>query len=171
MTLQTDKVRLGYLPTYQRIAAEIGIRGKVLEVGIQEGYGLEMFQTLFPWGVVVGVDINDRATWPEGTVRIVADQSDPELPALVGEFAPFDLIVDDASHRGALTRATFDLLWPLLRRGGYYVIEDWQVAFWPGWDDTSMLHLAQSLLPMLGHPDGEVESILYRHGQAVLHKA
>lgn len=29
---------------------------------------------------------------------------------------------------------------------------------------------AESLLPMLGQRDGEVESILYRYGMAVVHK-
>ncbi len=39
--------------------------------------------------------------------------------------APLDLVVDDASHLLAPTRASFDALFPLLRPGGLYVIEDW----------------------------------------------
>jgi hypothetical protein len=36
-----------------------------------------------------------------------------------------DLVIDDASHMLEPTRATFNCLFPLLRPGGTYVIEDW----------------------------------------------
>jgi hypothetical protein len=36
-----------------------------------------------------------------------------------------DLVVDDASHQLDATRASFDALFPLLRPGGVYLIEDW----------------------------------------------
>lgn len=36
-----------------------------------------------------------------------------------------DLVIDDASHLLAETRASFDLLFPRLRPGGLFVIEDW----------------------------------------------
>jgi hypothetical protein len=38
---------------------------------------------------------------------------------------PLDLVIDDASHKLDLTRKSFELLFPLLRAGGVYVIEDW----------------------------------------------
>ena len=37
----------------------------------------------------------------------------------------FDLIVDDASHLYRPTLASFEVLYPRLRPGGTYVIEDW----------------------------------------------
>lgn len=39
-----------------------------------------------------------------------------------------DLVVDDASHGYPETRATFEALFPRLRPGGRYVIEDWAWA-------------------------------------------
>jgi predicted O-methyltransferase YrrM len=36
-----------------------------------------------------------------------------------------DLVIDDASHRYGPTLATFDLLFPRLRPGGTYIVEDW----------------------------------------------
>ena len=74
------------------------------------------------------------------------------------------------SHVGDLTVATMRLLWPLLRPGGFYVIEDWMVGLpgWPGFDD-SMLLAAQGLLTLLTK-DGDVDSIEYRYGLAVLRK-
>jgi hypothetical protein len=59
-----------------------------------------------------GVSQTDRAALR----AIVADE-------LRGE--PLDLVVDDASHARDATRATFDILFPLVRPGGTYVLEDW----------------------------------------------
>jgi len=57
------------------------------------------------------------------------DQSDrARLAELVdAEFGdtPLDLVVDDASHMYAETVASFDVLYPRLRPGGLFVIEDW----------------------------------------------
>jgi len=36
-----------------------------------------------------------------------------------------DLVIDDASHLLDETRASFETLFPLMRPGGIYVIEDW----------------------------------------------
>ena len=41
---------------------------------------------------------------------------------------PLDLVVDDASHLIAPTRASFNALFPRLRPGGIYIIEDWSWA-------------------------------------------
>lgn len=171
MKFATDKIRHGYLGTYLRIAAELGPAGRVCEVGVQDGHGLDFFQALFPDGTVAGVDVSGDRSWPDGTRRIVAAQDDPQLFVLLGNYSlAWDLFVDDASHRGDLTVATMRLLWPLLAPGGYYVIEDWMVGLgdWPGYDD-SMLLAAQGLLPLLTK-GGDVEDITYRYGLAVLRK-
>jgi Methyltransferase domain len=57
------------------------------------------------------------------------DQADREvLRRLVNASfggASLDLVIDDASHFGPQTRASFETLFPQLRAGGVYVIEDW----------------------------------------------
>jgi hypothetical protein len=166
----TDKITHGYLPSYLRIAADLGPAARVCEVGVDHGYGLDMFQALFPAGLVAGVDGNGACRWPDGTIRVVCMQDDPELAVLLGNYSlTWDLFVDDASHQGHLTVATLRLLWPLLAPGGFYVIEDWMVGLgWPGFDD-SMLTAVQGLLASLTR-DGDVEDITYRYGLAVLRK-
>jgi hypothetical protein len=49
---------------------------------------------------------------------------------LNGEFAgeKLDLVIDDASHLYGPSRASFEIIFPRLREGGIYVIEDWQWA-------------------------------------------
>jgi hypothetical protein len=64
-----------------------------------------------------GVDQGDAAT-----LRSIVDK----------EFSgPLDLVIDDASHLYAPTKASFETLFPLLRPGGLYIIEDWAWAHWP----------------------------------------
>lgn len=41
---------------------------------------------------------------------------------------PLDLVIDDASHYLEESRVSFNTLFPLLRTGGAYVIEDWSWA-------------------------------------------
>lgn len=57
------------------------------------------------------------------------DQGDrSRVRALVNEEfgeQELDLVVDDASHRLDETRASFEVLFPLLRPNGLYLIEDW----------------------------------------------
>jgi predicted O-methyltransferase YrrM len=60
-----------------------------------------------------GVDQSDRARLAE----IVATELGGTL---------IDLVIDDASHRLAETRSSFESLFPHVRTGGLFVIEDWQ---------------------------------------------
>lgn len=139
---RTDKVAPhGYLRDYLRLAAGLPENAVVCEIGVEQGASLEMWQHLFPSGTVIGVDHKADAWWTEGSIKIVAGQDDPALPAMVSEHAPdgCHLIVDDASHIGDLTLATFGLLWPLVKPGCHYVVEDWadpwMFPHWPRWPD------------------------------------
>jgi len=177
----TDKIsnqgNHGYFRAYQRLAHQIGRGGKVCEVGVWHGESLKLWQALFPAGLVAGVDRDPESVWPPGTARIVCDQDDEKLPGLLGQVSPdgFDLIVDDASHDGKLTRRTWELLWPLVRPGGYYVIEDWSegtmaaLAWKPGAVE-SMLHMAESFLPLLALRGCDPDSIEYRYGLIIMHR-
>lgn len=165
----TDKIYLhGYFPTYMRIAAALGPQAKVLEIGVADGESLRMWQSLFPLGEITGVDINPDAIFPAGTRKIIASQTSPRL----AELGPFDLIVEDASHDGRLSRETFDLMWSRVAPGGFYVIEDWFVGIRPYIDgayDPAMLETVQHLLTLLTG-DNDYESIQFRYGLAVLQK-
>jgi predicted O-methyltransferase YrrM len=44
---------------------------------------------------------------------------------------PLDLVLDDCSHRYGPTRDSFNVLFPRVRPGGVYVIEDWPWAHAP----------------------------------------
>lgn len=66
------------------------------------------------------------------TAHCGVDQSDGErLQAILDDqfgADAIDLVIDDASHMVEPTRATFNALFPRLRPGGRYLIEDWSWA-------------------------------------------
>ena len=51
---------------------------------------------------------------------------------------PFEIIIiDDGSHENEHVRISFDVLFPYLRTGGLYVIEDMQTAYIPRFGGTA----------------------------------
>ena len=118
-----------------------GFRGaNVIEVGIANGGSAALMSLLAAPRKLVAIDLTetrvealdefiaDRAL--EGRVKAFygIDQADrSRLDYLIeSEFDDaVDLVIDDASHRLEETRATFESLFPRLRPGGLYVIEDW----------------------------------------------
>jgi cephalosporin hydroxylase len=46
-----------------------------------------------------------------------------------------DLVIDDASHLYEQTKISFETLFPLLRPGCFYIIEDWAWWHWKGLED------------------------------------
>ena len=113
----------------------------VFELGIFNGGSTVLLSTLTELKKLVAVDIAPEANpafsrWVERnddrvTAGFGVDQSDQAtLRKLVAdEFGDelLDLVVDDASHLLGPSRASFDVLFPRLRPGGLYVIEDWTI--------------------------------------------
>lgn len=172
----TDKVSHGYMPFYRALSHSLTAKA-VCEIGVLNGGSLAMLQDLFPHAAIVGVDNSTVATWPTGTRKIVSDQTAEDLPKRLGEIANvYDLIIDDASHIAVFTRITWEMLWPLVAPGGYYVIEDWQVGFpghlWHAELGAGWLGLAAEFLSLLDEPKRlGIESVEYRYGLIILRRA
>ncbi len=169
----TDKIAAGFLPTYLEIARILGDKARVLELGIYGGASLRMWAHLFPNGQVTGVDnrIHPEAD-TSGARQVIMNAHDPVLPGIL--HGPFDLIVDDASHQGEQTRESFEMLWPLLAPGGFYVVEDWFVGL-PEFKsipdyNPEMLEFVQGLICRLSSRGSEAESVQFRFGLAIVRK-
>ena len=172
----TDKITPhGYFPDYLKLAAALGPSATVCELGVLYGESLVMWQHLFPSGRVIGVDRDENAQWPDGTARIIAEQDDPALQDKVREHAPdgCDLIIDDASHRGRQTAAAFAQLWPLVRPGGYYVVEDWADLWvfpeWPRPEADELIDYIPKLIEAL--KDGADTVTYTRLGLVIIRKS
>ncbi|MDW3224208.1 MAG: class I SAM-dependent methyltransferase [Paracoccaceae bacterium] len=118
----------------------------VLELGIWDGASAALWAELLAPERLVAVDLarrNDsayfekfRRTRGHGArlvTRWATDQSDRTA---LGEIfnrdlgGRLDMVIDDASHDLSATKASFEILFPLLAPGGLYFIEDWS---WPHW--------------------------------------
>jgi hypothetical protein len=113
----------------------------MLELGVHSGVSLKTFATVFPQARVIGVDIDECGTdfsdFPN--IRFErGDQRDAErLAAICRAHAPdgVDVIIDDASHLGAYSLASYMALFPFWKPGGLYFVEDWATGYWTSWPD------------------------------------
>ena len=46
------------------------------------------------------------------------------------KYGPFDIIIDDGSHRNDDMVISFETLFPVLKCGGMYVVEDLHCCYW-----------------------------------------
>ncbi len=129
-----------YTDRYLSLAAEFaGCR--MVEVGVDRGGSTAFFTKLLHPEKLVAVELSDEPVEQltdflaehdrQGRVEVNwgVDQADRAVvPRLLdrafGE-VKLDLVVDDASHFLAPSIATFEMIFPRLRTGGLYIIEDW----------------------------------------------
>lgn len=135
----TDKAtHHGYTHLYSRYFGEsIGYGpGSLLELGWgghedadAGGASARMWRDWLPGWKIVVVDNEKKVLDPQkdrGIALLHADQTDVEA---IAPFGPFDIIIDDASHISSLTIKSLQLLWPHLKPGGWYVVEDTHQAY------------------------------------------
>jgi hypothetical protein len=146
---------------------------RLLEIGIGDydselgGGSLRMWQRYFRRGLIYGLDIFPKRIDEPRIAAIRGDQNDRELLGeLAARIGPLDIVIDDGSHVNEHVLTSFNALFPHVRQGGLYVIEDLQTSYWPayGGEDqdlasprTSMGFL-KSLVDGLNHKE-------YEHGE------
>ena len=114
--------------------------------------------------IVHGLDDYDKRGIDEpGLVTHKGDQGDPGyLDGLAAGIGPLDIVIDDGSHINEHVITSFNALFPHVRPGGLYVIEDVQTAYWPGWGGrdgaprdgvTTSIDLVDGLIDGLHHQE------------------
>lgn len=108
----------------------------IMEIGMFEGGSMVFFDKLFEPTKLVGVDARPNPIEPLEQYR----KDKPHIETYYSRFqdkpgtraaaqknfsSGIDLVVDDASHLYHETKGTFNMLFPMVREGGHYVIEDW----------------------------------------------
>ena len=167
---------------------EIGVGGYAGALG---GESLRMWESYFPRGRITGIDLYDKTALSAGRVRVFqCSQVDAsKLAELATARGPFDFIIDDGSHLNAHQIETFGILWPHLRDGGTYIVEDVQTSYWPaygggplgteGYRKSCMqwfknladsVNLPEFLEPAPGGLDAGVASIAFHHNLIVVKK-
>jgi cephalosporin hydroxylase len=125
-----------YLALRDRIAASV-----IVELGIYHGGSTALLQALFQPERLIAIELTEQPAEALSTYiasrrletvlspHYGVDQADrATVTAIIAEALAgrgIDLVVDDASHQFAPTLASFETLFPRVRPGGLYVIEDW----------------------------------------------
>jgi cephalosporin hydroxylase len=118
----------GYTELYSNYIPETG-KFTLLEIGVWHGDSLRMWEEYNPELNIHAVDIDPDVlnfmNPSDKSVIHIGDQSDKEFmeDVVVASGAP-DFIIDDGSHRYDDIIKAFDILYPKLKSGGYYFIED-----------------------------------------------
>lgn len=176
---------------YAAFLAELAPR-IIIEIGILEGASTALFADLTQPSKLVAIDYDEAPTAKlrdfiarRGLGDVVSvhggvDQAD--LPALqrildadVGD-ADVDLVIDDASHRLEPSRVTFNLLFPRLRPGGMYVLEDWATGLRAGGpvdvasDERPLVELVYEAIALKGRQPTVVADVTIKAGWTIIER-
>jgi demethylmacrocin O-methyltransferase len=123
----------GYTRAYERHFAPLRDRPiALLEIGVGSGASLRLWRDYFPHATVYGLDVAGGGSLELPGVRVFrGDQGDrATLERLVADTGPLDIVIDDGGHLWAQQILSFKTLYPHLKPGGYYVVEDLHTSYW-----------------------------------------
>jgi len=124
------KPKYCYLDVYEDLFAPLKEKElRILEIGVSSGGSVKMWEEYFPKAQIVGFDRQEKCKGFEtDRIKIITgDQGDDNaIAAIPGEF---DIIIDDGSHKVKHQRHTLRILWPMVKPGGYFIIEDLQTSY------------------------------------------
>ena len=132
----TDKCSLGhnYLHFYEQLLKPFNGKFKMLELGVQFGFSLKMWEESYPNAKIIGVDndpeILNRNLNLTNAEFLYGDVTDETfVDKLINKEDEFDIIIDDASHKSQDQINSFMFLFPYIKPGGYYIIEDLHTSY------------------------------------------
>ena len=119
----TDKgTNHGYLAVYEMLFASLRDKPvSLLEIGVDKGGSLKMWDEAFPLGTVWGCDIS--AQYQDGRVKVLDSLDGAAVERAFGGMM-FDIIIDDGNHELRYQVGTYNNFRSHLAPGGIYVIED-----------------------------------------------
>jgi hypothetical protein len=128
----TDKFETGMIDFYEQLFK--GLKDKpiqFLEIGVFHGGSLQYFSDFFKNGQIFGIDIRPPTVPLQGNIEFtIVNQNDTEgLKEFAEKKGPFDIILDDGSHRRKETQNCFEALWKYVKPNGAYIIEDWGAGY------------------------------------------
>jgi len=105
----------------------------MMEIGVWKGGSTKSWEEYFINAQIFGLDILPECEqYASDRISIhIGNQNNPEFLKNVAEKNSelFDIIVDDGSHKMSSMKISFDTLFPYVKSGGYYVIEDLTVCY------------------------------------------
>ncbi|WP_409341535.1 class I SAM-dependent methyltransferase [Paenibacillus sp. MBLB4367] len=167
---------------------------RIFEIGMFSGGSIALWYEIFEPAKIVGIDL--QANRENGYFqRYVADnglgdriktywsvnQADSSaLSQIVQRELPdgIDIVFDDASHLYGPTKRSFETLFPLLRAGGFYIVEDWNWAHTPAFQQEDSIWRSEVALTQLifdlveaAGSSGHIASLFVSNGFAAVEKS
>ena len=145
---KTDKSRFHfYTQHYQHHFKKYKFKKfKMLEIGVGGyenplvgGESLRMWKSFFPFAKIFSLDIFDKSFLQENRIKIFKGSQVDEvfLQQVCDNAGIFDIIIDDGSHINEHVIKSFEFLFPKLKIGGIYVVEDTQTSYWEEYGGSS----------------------------------
>jgi demethylmacrocin O-methyltransferase len=127
-----------------------------------------MWKKYFPFARIISLDIYDKSKLQENRIKIYqGSQVDPIiLDKITDENGQLDIVIDDGSHQNQHVIETFKLLFPKLKNGGIYVIEDLLTSYKSSWggDDNNLnnpntsMNFCKSLTDCLNYSEFKIKN-------------
>lgn len=165
----TDKGRAGhgYCALYDRLfAVHSDLRGTAetfVEIGVWEGASIAAWLDYFYQAHIIGIDTDLSRVGKrfEGLERVELIEMSASSESLISRLPDaIDILIDDGSHLVADHMQTFHNLWPKIRSGGFYIVEDLHTYFWPKSNppdsDQWLIELVRDTLGRGKSPDKEL---------------
>lgn len=181
---ETDKgtvhpVAHGYAPRYERVFDSFRNKPiKMLEIGVGGAQSIRAWLEYFPKAQVFGLDNNpDAVKGPyDRYTFVLGDQSNRDFWShFVQSYgSDWDLIIDDGGHFSGGIVTSFECMWPHIKSGGLYAIEDLGCAYGqifqtPGFPNH--MDFIKSLAENANKGERSIHSILLSRELAILTKA
>lgn len=127
MNYNTDKYQHGFIDRYKEYFDSIKNSAKnILEIGIKNGESLRLWKEFFPNANIYGLDINVNIPKENRLFLFEGDQSsEDDLNVFLKQVnVMFDVIIDDGGHTMRQQQTSLKVLYPHVKSGGFYVVED-----------------------------------------------
>jgi hypothetical protein len=131
---------------------------KFLEIGIFKGASVQMWEKYFPHADLHFIDITFQNVehFSNRSHYHLCDQSNPhqlkQFIQLTG--GDFDVILDDGGHTMTQQITSFCTLFPHIKSGGMYIIEDLHTSYWTsygGGGPDSTVNFLKTLIDEVNH--------------------
>ncbi len=122
-----------YLRVYEKFLAPLrNAPIKVLEIGVQAGNSVRMWEEYFPNAIIYGLDIRELARASASRrihVELVDQGDEAAMKGFCKKSGPFDFIIEDGSHLWKHQIANIKWLIPYVKPGGVYIVEDLNTSY------------------------------------------
>jgi hypothetical protein len=107
----------------------------LLEIGIYAGNSLRMWKQYFKNAKIYGIDIDPNCQINEyDIISILGNAADKTIINLIPN--NIDIIIDNGTHISEDQITSFNLLFPKLKFGGIYIVEDACCSYWPEFNEN-----------------------------------